>query len=125
VFRELPILREESAYAAEMALASREQGKFLDFHFAMMNATGTLTKDRVLSIAKQTGLNTAALEKAQKDPSVDEAIRSNKLLAQSMGAEGTPTFIIAAVDGSYVNVIEGYSEEAVRDSIAKAKAATR
>ena len=125
VFRELPILREESEIAAELALASREQGKFLDFHFALMNSKGTLTKDRILSIAKKEGLDISALEKAQKDASVEYAIRENHALAQAMGVDGTPAFIIASVDGSYVDVINGYSAEAILGSIADAKDAAK
>ena len=62
VLRELPILREESEYAAEMSLAARDQGKFLAFHNALMEAPGVLSKDRVQEIARDLDLDVAQME---------------------------------------------------------------
>lgn len=125
VFRELPILREESDYAAEMSLAAREQGKFLDFHFAMMDASGVLTKDRVQSFADQTGLNVSQLDKARKKKTIPEAIMKTHEIAADMGVEGTPTFIIATIDGSYVDIVEGFRPEELQEKIAAAKRAAK
>lgn len=125
VFRELPILREESDYAAEMSLASREQGAFLDYHFAMMDASGVLTKDRVHSFAKQAGLDVARLEKARKSKDIPEAIMATHEIAAEMGVEGTPTFIVAALDGSYVEIVEGFRADELKQKIAAAKRAAR
>lgn len=123
VFREYPILRDESDYAAEIALAAREQDKFLDMHFAMMEATGTLTKDRIAKIAKKEGVDFAKLEKARQDPSVPVAISATLNIVRDMGVDGTPAFIVASLDGDYVDVIQGFDPEALIDSIDEARAA--
>ena len=123
VFREYPILRAESDYAAEIALAAREQGKFLDMHFAMMEATGTLTKDRIAKIAKKEGVNLAKLEKARQDPSVPLAINETLDIVREMGVDGTPAFIVASLDGDYVNVVQGFDPETLMESIDAARAA--
>ena len=123
VFRELPILRPESDIAAEMALAAREQGKFLDLHFAMMNAKGVLSKERIKDIAKSVGINAAKLETASKKPSVANAIDTNQRLAQELGVDGTPAFIIASLDGSYLDVMSGYHEATLKEKVAAARAA--
>lgn len=125
VFRELPILREESDYAAEMSLASREQGEFLDYHFAMLSASGVLTKDRVHAFAKQEGLNVAQLEKARQRKEIPKAIMETHEIAAAMGVEGTPTFIIASLDGSYIDIVEGFRPEELNEKIAAAKRAAR
>lgn len=125
VFRELPILREESEYAAEMALAARDQGKFLDFHFAMLDASGVLTKDRVDSLAKKHGLDVEKMQAAIKKDGIPEMITNNHVMASALGIEGTPAFVIASVDGSYVDVVPGFDQDTIREKIKEAKAAAR
>ncbi len=125
IFRELPILRQESELAAEMALAAREQGKFLDFHFAMMNSGGVLTPERIEAIAKEQGLNVAALKTAAKDKSIAAAISENHRLADQMRTDGTPTFIVASLDGSYVDVLEGYRPDVLAEMVEAAKKAAK
>lgn len=121
VFREFPILRPESELAAEAALAARSQGQYLDFHFAMMTANGVLTKARILSIAKAHKLDVKKLEADMRAPEISNAILDTVRIAREMGASGTPTFIIASLDGDYIDVISGYSEEVVRRSVEAAK----
>lgn len=123
VMRELPILREESGYAAEMSLAARPQGKFQEFHFELMNASGVLTKDRVHDLARKVGLDVSKMEAEIAKGEIHQAIGLNQQLAQEMGAEGTPAFIIAATDGSFVEVISGYRPEDILQAIEAAKKA--
>ena len=123
VFRELPILRPESELAAEMALAAREQGKFLDLHFAMMESAGVLTKERINEIAEEQGLDLAALEAAADQPEIGVAIDANRELAQELGIDGTPAFIIASLNGEYLDIVSGFRADAVLESIEEAKKA--
>ncbi len=125
VFRELPILREESEYAAEMALAAREQGKFLELHFAMLDASGVLTEKRVDDMAKKLGLDVAKMKASIETDNIPQMINDNHMMASALGVEGTPAFIIAAVDGSYVEVVPGFDANMVQEKIKEAKAATR
>lgn len=123
VFREYPILREESDYAAEIALAARDQGKFLDMHFAMMESSGVLTKDRIEKIAKDVGADFAALEKKRKDPAIAASIFETVAIVDAMGIDGTPAFVVATPDGEYVNVVQGFDPRALSSAIAEARAA--
>ena len=125
VFREMPILREESAYAAEMALASRDQGKFVDFHFAMLDSSGVLTKDRVHEFARGVVLDVAKMESAVESDEIPNILQDNLSLAAALGIDGTPAFIIAALDGSYVEVVSGYDEATIEAKIKEAKKAVR
>ncbi|MFQ5562648.1 MAG: DsbA family protein [Parvularculaceae bacterium] len=123
VFREFPILREESQYAAEIALAAREQGKYRDLHFALMKTKGVMPPDRVNAIARSAGLNVRALESARKDPSIAAAIGETYRIADEMGVEGTPAFVVATLDGDYVRVVSGYYPNELAAAIKEAKAA--
>ncbi len=123
VFRELPILREESDYAAEMALAAREQGKFLELHFALLDASGVLTEKRVDDLARKQGLDVAKMKTAIERDRIPDMITDNHLMASALGIEGTPAFIVAALDGSYVDVVPGFDPETLEEKIKEAKKA--
>ena len=125
VFRELPILREESGYAAAVSLAARDQGKFSELHFAMMDASGVLTKDRVATLAKKEGVDISKIEARIEQPDISAAISGNHDIAAQMGVEGTPTFIVASIDGSYVEVINGFRPDELKEKIAAAKKASK
>ncbi|WP_133162411.1 DsbA family protein [Hyphococcus luteus] len=125
VFRELPILREESEYAAEMALAARDQGKFLDFHFALLDASGVLTEKRVNDIARKQGLDVEKMQAAIEKNGIPKMITDNHVMASALGVEGTPAFIVAAVDGSYVDVVPGFDRDTLEEKIKEAKKAAR
>lgn len=94
VFKDLPILGPDSVIAARAALASRAQEKYEVFHFALMEAKGTYTEQRVLGIAKEAGLDVERLQRDLKDPRIDAQIEANLELAKKLNIRGTPTMII-------------------------------
>ena len=57
VYREWPILGEGSVFAARAALASRQQGLYEEFHWAMMDMSGRAEERSVLTIAAEIGLD--------------------------------------------------------------------
>lgn len=126
ILRELPILREESELAARYALAARAQNKYQDYHFALLNSGGVLNENRLKDIAKKTGLD---IEKLDRDVAADDGIRdsisANRDIARDLQLDGTPSFIVASLDGEFLEVIPGFSPEGVRQAIKDAKAQTR
>ncbi len=94
-FIEYPILSPESIIAAHAAVAARRQpGKYVPFHIALMEATGNLPRERILSIAQSVGLDVAQLEIDMEDPAVADSIEASRQLADRLLIGGTPTFII-------------------------------
>ncbi len=93
VYREFPILSEESKVAAHAAIASRKQGKYLEFHDALMAARGNFSTDMIMSIAKKVGLDTEKLKKDMQDPAIDGVINRTLQLATQIGVTGTPGFV--------------------------------
>jgi protein-disulfide isomerase len=94
VFKDLPILGPDSLVAARAALASRAQGKYEAYHFALMESKGGFNEERVLAIAKQVGIDTERLKLDMKDPKVDAQIEANLALAKQLKIRGTPTLIV-------------------------------
>ena len=123
VFRELPLLREESNIAAKAALAARDQGKYLDFHFALMNASGTLRRDRIDQIAADVGIKVQDMNAKMESNQIDAILDRTLDVAIDIELTGTPAFIVAAVDGSYINVVPGWPPTEVDRSIEEARAA--
>jgi protein-disulfide isomerase len=94
VLKEFPILGPASVTAARASLAAQKQDKYLDFHNKLMGFKGQLTDDVVYSVAGQVGLDLDKLKKDMNDPSVVAELRDNMDLAQTLGVQGTPAFVI-------------------------------
>lgn len=105
VFKELPILGPESVFAAKAALATRAQGKYEEFHRAMMKARGMVNEESILKTAQGVGLDVEKLKKDMAAPEIEAQLKRNMDLARSLDINGTPAFIIGdriipgAVDG--------------------------
>lgn len=94
VMKEFPILGPESVTAARMALASVNQGKYEELHFALMTVSGTLTEDMAFKVAKNIGLDVDRLRRDMRSPDIDGMLARNFALAQSLQINGTPGFVI-------------------------------
>ena len=93
VFKELPVLGPDSERAARAALASRRQGGYVPFHFALM-AAEDLSLQGIRAAAEAVGLDPDRLEADMSAPEVNAAIQANYALANELGIEGTPAFVI-------------------------------
>ena len=77
VWKEFPILGPVSRFAARVAMASKKQGRYLEFHGAVMGSRGKLTEDRVMAIAGSVGLDIQRLRRDMEDPAIEELPRRN------------------------------------------------
>ena len=94
IYREWPILGEDSVIAARAALAAREQGKYEAFHWALMNGEGRVTEAIIFKVARNLGMDVAKLEADMVSPAVEAHIALSNALAQQLGITGTPAFIV-------------------------------
>lgn len=94
VYREWPILGDGSVFAAKAALASRNQGKYEEFHWAMMGMNGRAEEASVLRIAKEIGLDIEQLKTDMESAEIEEHIQTSMRLTQALGFSGTPSFVI-------------------------------
>ena len=93
VYKKLPVLGLPSQIAAKAALAARRQGKYSEFHDALLLSDGT-SDETIKSISDKLGLNYAALMKDMDDPKIDQALERNQRLATALGINGTPAYLI-------------------------------
>jgi len=94
VFKELPILSKGSEEAARIALAVKRQGKYWEFHQAMLGAKGHADEASALKIAASLGLDMAKIKADMAGDDVKNELRDDVLLAKKMGINGTPHFLV-------------------------------
>jgi protein-disulfide isomerase len=93
VMKEFPIFGEASVMAAKAAMAANKQGKYWEFHSALMREK-QVTQQNLFQIAEKVGLNIARLKADMTDPKFEAALKENGQLAQALNIEGTPGFVI-------------------------------
>ncbi len=93
VLKEYPILGEASQKAALAALASRKQGKYMEFHQALLTAKGRINDKAIDTIAEKVGLDVKQLKKDMESADVKDALQKNIEVGIKLGINGTPTFI--------------------------------
>jgi len=94
VFKELPILSKGSEDAARAALAAKRQGKYWEFHQAMLSNKGQANEASSLKVAESIGLDVAKLKTDMAGKDVADELESMKALAKKMGISGTPHFLV-------------------------------
>jgi protein-disulfide isomerase len=98
VLKEFPVLGPGSVEAAQVAVAARMQDpagkKYLDFHQKLLGGRGQADKARAMAAAKDAGFDMTKLEKDMSSPEVRATIEENFKLAEEMGMNGTPSYVI-------------------------------
>jgi protein-disulfide isomerase len=117
VFRELPILSDQSDVAARVSLSAAKQGKFLDFHRRMF-ATARPTEAEIAAARTATKLDPAAVTRDMKAADVQKEIDANLGLARSLNLTGTPSFIVG---NRILSGAVGYDE--LKKAVAEARVA--
>ena len=94
VFKEFPILGPQSVFASRAALAAQSQGKYLEFHIALMKLKDRLTDELTLKVAKDVGLDVERLKQDMASPEISRILERNSDLAEALNIRGTPAFVI-------------------------------
>jgi protein-disulfide isomerase len=70
-------------------------GKYIEFHRRLLSGRGEATKERALAAAKDAGFDMARIDKDLQSPEIADTLKESMQLAESLGLNGTPTFVIA------------------------------
>jgi protein-disulfide isomerase len=89
VYRELPILGQESVNAARLSLAASKAGRFAQFHDALW-AAGRPSSETLATASNAAGLAPQPPASAE----IEAELKKNFQLAGQLGATGTPLFVI-------------------------------
>ena len=105
ILREYPILSEGSLFAARAALAAREQGKYEEFHWALMDVP-RVTEESTIEVAEELGIDIEKLRVDMDDDSIQSHIDLSRQIGSALGVTGTPAFLIGD------QLIPGFVDEA-------------
>jgi protein-disulfide isomerase len=98
VLKEYPVLGPGSVEAAQVAVAARMQDKtgkkYLEFHQKLLGGHGPADKAHALAAAKEVGFDVARIEKDLGSDEVRETLKENLKVADAIGLDGTPSYII-------------------------------
>jgi protein-disulfide isomerase len=94
VYREWPILGEGSVLASRAALAARNQGKYAEMHWGLMEMRGRAEEASIFALARSIGLDVDQLRADMQSDEVNSHIAASDQLAQNLGFTGTPAFVI-------------------------------
>jgi len=118
--KEFPVLGQGSVEAAQVAVAVRMQDqsgkKYLDFHQKLLTSRGQIDKAKAMAAAKDAGLDMARLERDIASPEVKATLEENFKIAEDMGLNGTPSYVI----GDQV-VVGAIGADALKEKIAAAR----
>ena len=94
VIKEFPILSQSSLVAAKAAIAAEMQGKFGDYHIAMMTYRGQITDAVVMRMAAQAGVDIEQLKSDMESPKTMAIIHRTREAAAALEINGTPGLVV-------------------------------
>jgi protein-disulfide isomerase len=118
VLIDIPILGPASVTAARAALAAQRQGRYVEMHDALMRLRGEPSEPEIMRIAGELRLDTDRLRRDMADPAIGQRLDANLRLAQALGIQGTPAYVIGN------ELLPGaLGADQLRDAIARAREA--
>ena len=97
IFKELPILGENSKLCAKAALAVNmiDSNKYFDYHSELLTYAGDKTPQILEDLAKKIGVDIAKYKTALNNPDIEKHLNDNVQLATVVGIRGTPAYVVA------------------------------
>jgi protein-disulfide isomerase len=93
VMKQLPVHR-NAVLAAEASYAADAQGKFWEMHDLMMAHQEDLSRERLLALAQQAGLDVATFRTALDRHAYKPAVEADEAAAAELDIRATPAFVI-------------------------------
>ncbi len=94
VLKELPVLGPASMEAARASLAAMPQGRYWEFHRALISYRGDLTPEAIDTLARRAGIDVARMRRAMEDPAITRQLEEIRAQAIEYQFDGTPGFVI-------------------------------
>jgi protein-disulfide isomerase len=96
ILKEFPVLGQASEEAAQVAVVVNKiaPDKYRAFYDELLMSRGAVDGNRALAVAADMGLDKAAIQAQLKDPEVGATINESYTLAQALGINGTPSYVL-------------------------------
>lgn len=122
VYKHWPIFGPVSDRAARLAISAQRQGRFADFHRALMENRTPLSPERIEEIAVSVGLDWPRLvrDTAEDADQLTARLRANVRQAWSLGVRGTPAYLVGPL-----LIHGGLDEHHLAEAVRQARQAQR
>jgi len=96
VLKEYPVLGQPSVEAAQVAVAVRlaAPDKYMAFHQALLGARGTADRAKALAVAKEVGVDPAAIQKFAASPELNATLDESMKIGTALSLNGTPSYVV-------------------------------
>ena len=116
VFKDISIFGEPSAVIVRGLLAANLQGKYEQLQNAVLESKDKLDEKSLLKLAGSIGIDSKKLQADMNSDAIKQQLESNMQLAQALGVNATPTWIVGE------QVFQGYvPQEELKQIVASAK----
>jgi protein-disulfide isomerase len=113
IFKDLPIMGDNSLLAIKAMLAAKNQGKYSEIQDAVYTTEKPLTRKQIMKLAEKLGMDTKKFDADMKSKEIQAQIDQNLELSKTLGINGTPTLILGAS-----TVVPGYlSADALNEKL--------
>ncbi len=118
VLKEFPVLGPDSMQAAQAALAAMPQGRYWQFHRALITHRGELSSARIDQLARGAGIDVARMRRAMSSPEIIAQLEDIRAQAIEYNFTGTPGFVIngETIPGFSRPLLEQRLREATREA---------
>ncbi|TGL77379.1 DsbA family protein [Leptospira yasudae] len=111
VFRDYPLSFHPNAMFAHIAAnCASPQGKYWEFFNVLFNNSGNLPKERVLDLARGTGLDMKAFSQCVNDAKIRKEVEEDMAEGEKYGVSGTPAFFINGIMVEGAQPIEAFTK---------------
>jgi protein-disulfide isomerase len=101
IFKQFPLdIHSQAAFASVAALAAHKQGKFWNLHDALFAQRGRLSREIILKLAGDAGLDMKRFNADLASPELRKAVDKDRDDGETAGVTGTPALF---VDGQHYN----------------------
>ncbi len=96
IYKQFPLvsIHDKALPAAKAAWAAGQQGQFWLYHDGLFAYQDKLSEDYYKALAEQIGLDMERFNRDRNSPAAQAAIDQDVALAEALGIQGTPTFIM-------------------------------
>jgi protein-disulfide isomerase len=119
IYKDMAVLGPASVLASRALLAADRQGGYEKLLAVVMSGPAAITEGSLREQARQLGLDWPRIQKDMADPQIEQRFEANRQLANALGIEGTPAFVIGD------RIVAGSDLGEVQSAIAAVRAARK
>ena len=119
IYKDMAVLGPASVLASRALLAADRQGGYEKLLAVVMSGPAAITEGSLHEQARQLGLDWPRIQKDMADPQIEQRFEANRQLANALGIEGTPAFVIGD------RIVAGSDPGEVQSAIAAVRAARK